>query len=145
MSATSGFLAVGTSRKGKLSPMKAVSKFVSAVSAVALTAALAAPAAVAVQFAAVSAAEAAVVSRIDVRGNQRVEADTTRAQTGIVPGRSFSAADIDEAVKRLFATGLFSDVRVNQVGSTLVVEVSEFKVVNQVLFQGNKKIKDNIL
>ncbi|MBX3569359.1 MAG: outer membrane protein assembly factor BamA [Rhizobiaceae bacterium] len=122
--------------------MKAVSNFVSAVSAVALTAALAAPAAVAVQLAAVSAAEAAVVSRIDVRGNQRVDADTIRAQIGIAPGRSFSGADIDEAVKRLFATGLFSDVRINQAGSTLVVEVSEFKVVNQVLFQGNKKIKD---
>ena len=34
----------------------------------------------------------------------------------ITPGKSFSSADIDEAVKRLFATGLFSDVRINQVG-----------------------------
>src|SRR5690606_32479834 len=39
-------------------------------------------------------------------------------------------------------TGLFSDVSVNQVGGTLVVQVSEYQVVNQVLFQGNKKIKD---
>ncbi|RVD48865.1 outer membrane protein assembly factor BamA, partial [Mesorhizobium sp. M8A.F.Ca.ET.023.02.2.1] len=31
------------------------------------------------------------------------------------------------------------------VGSTLVVKVSEYKVVNQVLFQGNKKLKDNAL
>ena len=58
------------------------------------------------------------------------------------PGKSFSTADIDEAVKRLFATGLFSDVRINQVGSTLVVQVDEYSIVNQVLFQGNKKIKD---
>ena len=56
--------------------------------------------------------------------------------------RSFSNADIDEAVKRLFATGLFSDVRINQSGSTLVVQVDEYSVVNQVLFQGNKKLKD---
>ncbi|MDQ6437129.1 outer membrane protein assembly factor BamA [Mesorhizobium sp. LHD-90] len=125
--------------------MKAVSKFLGAASAIALSAAVAAPGAVVVQLAAISAAEAAVVSRIEVRGNQRVEADTIRGQTGIVPGRSFSSADIDEAVKRLFATGLFSDVRINQVGSTLVVEVSEYRVVNQVLFQGNKKIKDAAL
>ena len=45
----------------------------------------------------------------------------------------------------MFATGLFSDVRVNQVGSTLVIQVSEYRVVNQVLFQGNKKIKDAAL
>ena len=145
MPVQSGFLAVGTTRKGNLSPMKAVSNLLSAASAVALSAVLAAPAATVVQLAAVSAAQAAVVSRIEVRGNQRVEADTIRSQTGIVPGQSFSSADIDEAVKRLFATGLFSDVRINQVGSTLVVEVSEFQVVNQVLFQGNKKVKDTVL
>ena len=45
-------------------------------------------------------------------------------------------------MKRLFATGLFSDVRINQSGSTLVVQVDEYSVVNQVLFQGNKKLKD---
>jgi outer membrane protein insertion porin family len=146
MSATSGFLAVGTTRKkGKLSPMKAVSNFLGAASAIALSAAVAVPGAFVVQVASVSSAAAAVVSSIDVRGNQRVEADTIRSQAGIVPGKSFSGADIDAAVKRLFATGLFSDVRINQVGSTLVIEVSEYRVVNQVLFQGNKKIKDAAL
>jgi outer membrane protein insertion porin family len=95
-----------------------------------------------VQFAVVSVAEAAVVSRIDVRGNSRVDAATVRDNIGIKPGKSFSSADIDAAVKALFATGLFSDVQINQVGSTLVVTVSEYQVVNQVLFQGNKKIKD---
>jgi outer membrane protein insertion porin family len=125
--------------------MKAVSNFLGAASAIALSAAVAVPGAIVVQLAAVPAAYAAVVSSIEVRGNQRVEADTIRSQTGITSGRSFSNADVDEAVKRLFATGLFSDVRINQVGSTLVVQVSEYRVVNQVLFQGNKKIKDAAL
>jgi outer membrane protein insertion porin family len=125
--------------------MKAVSNFLGAASAIALSAAVAVPGAIVVQLAAVPAAYAAVVSSIEVRGNQRVEADTIRSQTGITPGRSFSNADVDEAVKRLFATGLFSDVRINQVGSTLVVQVSEYRVVNQVLFQGNKKLKDAAL
>jgi outer membrane protein insertion porin family len=116
-----------------------------AVSAIALTAAIVVPGAFVAQLATVSAARAAVVSSIQVRGNQRVDAGTIRSQSGIVPGRSFSNADIDEAVKRLFATGLFSDVRVNQVGSTLVIQVSEYRVVNQVLFQGNRKIKDAAL
>ncbi|WP_310183171.1 outer membrane protein assembly factor BamA [Mesorhizobium sp. BE184] len=121
--------------------MKA-SKFLSAASAAALSAALVVPGALVVQFAAVSAAEAAVVSRIEVRGNTRVDADTIRNYVSIKPGKSFSGGDIDEAVKGLFGTGLFSDVQINQVGSSLVITVSEYKVVNQVLFQGNKKIKD---
>jgi outer membrane protein insertion porin family len=125
--------------------MKAVSHLLGAASAIALSTAIAVPGAIVVQFASVQVAEAAVVNRIEVRGNQRVEADTIRRQIGIAPGQSFSIADIDEAVKRLFGTGLFSDVRINQQGSTLVVEVSENKIVNQVLFQGNKKIKDTAL
>ncbi len=122
--------------------MKAAFKFASAASAVALSAALAVPGAVVVQFVAVSAAEAAVVNRVEVRGNQRVDAETIRNYITIKPGKAFSNADIDDAVKALFGSGLFSDVRINQVGSTLVVQVSEYQVVNQVLFQGNKKLKD---
>lgn len=122
--------------------MKAASSFMSAASAVALSAALVVPGAVAVQFASVSMAQAAVVSNIDVRGNKRVDAETIRSYLGITPGQSFSNADVDEAVKRLFGTGMFSDVRINQAGSTLVVQVDEHSIVNQVLFQGNKKIKD---
>jgi outer membrane protein insertion porin family len=48
-------------------------------------------------------------------------------------------------VKRLFSTGLFSDVQINQVGSSLVIKVSEYATVNQVIFVGNKKIKDDQL
>ncbi|RWB56126.1 outer membrane protein assembly factor BamA [Mesorhizobium sp.] len=125
--------------------MKAASKFLSAASAAALSAALVLPGALAVQFVATSVAEAAVVSRVEVSGNQRVDAETIRNYISIKPGKAFSSSDIDDAVKALFGTGLFSDVQINQVGSTLVVKVSEYKVVNQVLFQGNKKLKDNAL
>lgn len=122
--------------------MKAASKFLSAASAAALSAALVVPGAFTVQLMSVSAAEAAVVNRIEVRGNSRIDADTIRNQIAIKPGRTFSGSDVDEAVKTLFATGMFSDVRINQVGSSLVVTVSEHQIVNQVLFQGNKKVKD---
>ena len=122
--------------------MKAASKFLGAASAVALSAAVIAPGAVAVQIAMTSVAQAAVVSSVTVRGNQRVDDTTIRDYVGIRPGEQFSGADIDEGVKNLFGTGLFSDVRINQVGSTLVIEVDEYAIVNQVLFQGNSKIKD---
>jgi len=114
----------------------------SAASAVALSVGLASSGMLAAQLAYVSQAEAATVSRIEVRGNQRVDAETIRNYIGIRPGESFDNGDVNEAIKRLFATGLFSDVRISQSGSTLVVVVDEYSIVNQVLFQGNKKIKD---
>ena len=122
--------------------MKAASSFLSAVSAVALSAGFVFSGATALQLASVTMAEAAVVNRVEVRGNQRVDAETIRGGVNVRPGQNFSAGDIDEAVKRLFSTGLFSDVRITQSGSTLIVSVDEHAIVNQVLFQGNKKIKD---
>lgn len=125
--------------------MKAALKLLSAASAVALSAGLAVPASVVIQLVATSSVEAATVSRVEVRGNRRVDADTIRSYVNVTPGRSFSSADIDEAVKRLFGSGLFSDVRIHQSGGTLVIEVDELSIVNQVLFQGNKKLKDSQL
>lgn len=122
--------------------MTASSKFFGAASALAMSVALVASGTAALSLASVNVAEAAVVSRIEVRGNTRVDAQSIRDNIEIRPGKAFTSADIDAAVKRLFAMGLFSDVRINQSGSTLVVNVSERSVVNNVLFQGNKKIKD---
>ncbi|WP_457300067.1 outer membrane protein assembly factor BamA [Phyllobacterium sp. P5_D12] len=125
--------------------MAASSKFVGAASALAISAALVSSGAIVTTVAGVTVAQAATVSRIEVRGNTRVDAQTVRDNLGITPGKPFSNADIDAATKRLFGTGLFSDVRISQSGGTLIVQVNEHQVVNQVIFQGNKKIKDPAL
>ncbi|MDF1607336.1 outer membrane protein assembly factor BamA [Hoeflea sp. YIM 152468] len=122
--------------------MKAGSNLLNAVSAVALTAGIVVTGAGAVTLAGVAIAEAAVISRVDVRGNSRVDASTVRGNLTISPGASFNNNDIDESVKRLFATGLFSDVQISVSGSTLIVTVAENQIINQVVFNGNKKIKD---
>lgn len=122
--------------------MTASSKFFGAASALAMSVALVASGSAALALVSVNAAQAAVVNRIEVRGNSRVDAQTIRDNIDIRPGKAFNSTDIDDAVKRLYAMGLFSDVRINQSGSTLVIHVDERSVVNNVLFQGNKKIKD---
>ncbi|WP_306028908.1 outer membrane protein assembly factor BamA [Stappia sp. MMSF_3263] len=90
-------------------------------------------------------AEAAVVSRIDVRGNTRIDASTVESYLTIRPGRSFGPADIDESLKTLFATGLFEDVAINQQGGTLVVTVTENPMVNRISFEGNRRLDDKTL
>jgi outer membrane protein insertion porin family len=63
----------------------------------------------------------------------------------IVPGRSYSAFDVDESLKALYATGLFATVDITPRGGTIIVSVSENPVINRVSFEGNKKIKDGAL
>ncbi len=90
-------------------------------------------------------AQAAVVNRIDVRGTARMDAETVKTYLTIEPGKPFTNQDIDDFVKALFATGLFTDVSISQAGSTLIVEVDESGIVNSVFFEGNNRLKDDAL
>src|SRR5690348_1489507 len=87
-------------------------------------------------------ASAQSASSIEVQGNRRVEAATIRSYFHPGPGGRLGPAEIDEALKALYATGLFSDVHINRVGGRIVVTVVENQVINQVAFEGNKKAKD---
>ena len=69
-----------------------------------------------------------------VEGNRRVDSETIRSY--------FVGADANEAVKKLYATGNFSDVEVSHRGGTLVVRVVEnATIINHVVFVGNSKVK----
>ena len=125
--------------------MTAGSKLFRALSAAALSSTVLTAMALGVSASWSTQVRAAVVNRIEVRGNQRVEADTIRSFIQISPGQNVSDADIDASVTRLFSTGLFSDVRINQAGGALIVDVDENQIVNAVVFQGNSKLKDEQL
>ncbi|WP_425280916.1 outer membrane protein assembly factor BamA [Roseibium denhamense] len=90
-------------------------------------------------------AEAAVARNIEVRGTSRIDADTVIGYMTIVPGRSYSAFDVDESLKALYATGLFETVEITPRGSTVIVTVSESPIINRVSFEGNRRIKDDAL
>src|ERR1041384_6834414 len=84
-------------------------------------------------------------STIVVEGNRRVEADTIRSYFRLNAGEHLDSYKIDQALKALYATGLFQDVRINQAGGRLVVTVIENPVINRVAFAGNSKLKDKQL
>src|SRR5437660_8758560 len=83
-------------------------------------------------LAASGSAQAQTASSIVVEGNRRVEADTIRSYFRTGPSERLDAAKIDQGLKALYATGLFQDVRINQVGGRLVVTVIENAVINRV-------------
>jgi outer membrane protein insertion porin family len=85
------------------------------------------------------------VSSIVVEGNRRVEADTIRSYFHVGPGERLDAVKIDAALKALYGTGLFEDVKINNVGGRVVVTVVENAVIDKVAFEGNSKVKDEQL
>jgi outer membrane protein insertion porin family len=88
---------------------------------------------------------AQTASSIVVEGNRRVEADTIRSYFHTGPGERLDAVKIDAALKALYGTGLFQDVKINNVGGRLVVSVIENPVIDKVAFEGNTKVKDEQL
>ncbi|UNK39790.1 outer membrane protein assembly factor BamA [Shinella sp. H4-D48] len=125
--------------------MKAGSNFLNAVSAVALSASMVVTGGSVATLVSATVAEAAVIRSIQVRGADRVSANTVKANLSIKPGENFTSADIDESVRRLYATGYFSDVKVSVSGGTLLVTVNENQLLNEVVINGNRKIKDDKL
>lgn len=92
-----------------------------------------------------SQAQAATVSSIQVEGNRRIEASTIISYVTVVPGRNFTARDLNESLQSLFSTGLFADVSLERRSSVLLVSVVENPVVRQVVFEGNRRIDDGQL
>lgn len=86
------------------------------------------------------AASPAIAQSVVVKGNRRVDAETIRSYFS-----STNPAGVNEGVKSLYATGLFSDVKVSRQGSAVVVSVVENNVINRVAFEGNSKVKSDQL
>ncbi len=99
--------------------------------------------------AAAPAAEAPVpqvIRTLDVAGNQRLERDTILSYIRLRLGQAYSQASADQALKDLYATELFSDVRVVSDGAgNVVIQVKENPVINRIIFEGNKRLKEEKL
>src|SRR5215468_3346500 len=86
-----------------------------------------------------------VQTRIDIEGNRRVEGYTICSYFRVTGGERLDSAKIDAALKALYATGLFQDVRITPGNGRILVTVVENPVINRVAFEGNKKVKDEQL
>jgi outer membrane protein insertion porin family len=89
--------------------------------------------------------QSGIIGRILVQGNERIEQDTILSYLPIQVGDTVDQAKLDLALKTLTRTDLFSDVRIDLQGDTLVVQVVENPIINQVLFEGNSNLKEDKL
>jgi outer membrane protein insertion porin family len=85
------------------------------------------------------AAEPFVVRDIRVEGVQRTEAGTIFSYLPIKVGERVDDERIAQAVKALYATGFFRDVRLEAQGDVLVVVVQERPTISSITFVGNKE------
>lgn len=80
-----------------------------------------------------------VVKDIRIEGIQRTEAGTVFSYLPVRVGDRFDDDKAAEAVRALFATGFFADVRLESEGNVLVVIIEERPAIAQIDFAGLKE------
>jgi len=99
------------------------------------------PAPVAAPSPATVSNETFTVSDIRIDGLQRISAGTVFTYLPIERGDTIDQGRAAEAIRALYKTGFFEDVRLDRQGDILVVTVTERPAINKLTLVGNKDIK----
>ena len=86
-----------------------------------------------------------VVKDIRVEGIQRTEAGTVFSYLPVKVGERFSEDKASQAIKSLFATGFFKDVRIEVENDVIIVLVDERPAISQIDFVGIKEFEKDAL
>lgn len=91
-----------------------------------------------------SATQPRAIKSITVEGAQRLEPDTVLSYTTrLRVGSSYTRATLDDALRELYASELFSDVQIRDNLGALTIQVVENPVINRIVLEGNRRLKDD--
>ncbi len=88
---------------------------------------------------------AAPLKSIKIEGNQRIESETILSYISIKEGEDLNPTTLDETLKALYGTGYFGDVHVYDENAVMVIKLEENPIINRVAYEGNSKIKEDVL
>ena len=88
-----------------------------------------------------STANAAEITNFQVKGNERVSEQTIKVYGDIIIPKNYGPNDINLIIKNLYETGFFENINVKIQNKTLVVEVKEYKIINEIVITGEKTKK----
>ncbi|CCW17572.1 Outer membrane protein assembly factor YaeT precursor [Sphingobium indicum BiD32] len=91
----------------------------------------------------VAPAPVGTIRAITVTGTQRLEPDTILSYTKLRIGQPFTQETLDQGLRDLYETELFADVQIRNDNGTLTVEVKENPVINRIVLEGNKRLKED--
>ena len=92
---------------------------------------------------AVAPAADGIIKTVNVTGSQRLEPDTVRSYIKLRPGGKYTTESLDQAIRDLFDTELFTDVQIRDNDGNLTIEIRENPVINRIVFEGNKRLKED--
>ncbi|MBU2892187.1 outer membrane protein assembly factor BamA [Colwellia sp. D2M02] len=85
------------------------------------------------------------VEDIEVKGLQRVALGAALTHIPFNVGDTLNEFRISQSIKALYKSGHFNDIRVYRDGNRLVYRVYERETISEIIFDGNKDLKDEQL
>ena len=87
---------------------------------------------------------ARTIRSLRVEGTQRLEPETVLSYTRLRVGSPYTTESLDQAIRDLLASELLADVTIEGVESgDIVVRVRENPIINRVVLEGNKRLKND--
>ena len=82
------------------------------------------------------------VRAIIIKGTERLEPETVRSYINLDVGDAYDRDRLDRALKEIYASELFADATILDDNGTLTITVKENPVINRVLIEGAKRVKE---
>jgi outer membrane protein insertion porin family len=84
-----------------------------------------------------------IIKVVQVVGSERLEPQTILSYVQLRAGQPYTPAAADQALKTLYETELFADVQISNESGFVTIQVKENPVVNRIILEGNKRIKND--
>ncbi len=78
-----------------------------------------------------------VIQQIRIEGLQRIEMGTVFSYLPVKVGDTLTTSKADDIIHRLYSTGFFQDVRIEEQGSTLIIDVEERPIIAKLSITGD--------
>ena len=79
------------------------------------------------------------INNLVIEGNKRVSDETIKVYGDIEIKKDISEADLNKIINNLYSTNFFEDVSAKISSDTLIISVSEYPVINQLIILGEPK------
>ncbi len=86
-------------------------------------------------------ANAEIVNKVDVQGNERISSETIIIFGDVIVGKNYERNDVSSLIKKLYETGYFSNISVELINNILTIIVEENPIINSLTFKGEKAEK----
>ncbi len=82
---------------------------------------------------------AEIIKNLEIKGNQRISIETILVLSDIKIGKNFTDDTLNNALKKLYETDFFSDIKISLNDGLLKIDVSENPIIEKININGIKK------